>query len=524
MHQQIAGNVRGSWILVILTCLLLSVVGLVIGAATAAQMGTDAVKDGQILQSDAVRVGGSIGLLVAGIAAIVSALVSYFAGDRCVLLASRAKKIEKKDHPRLFNVVEEMAIAGGIPMPEVYIINDSAPNAFATGRKPETGKVAITTGLLSKLNRDELQGVMAHELSHIRNYDILFATMMGVLVGTIVLLCDAFWRGMRFGGRSRSSRRSGGGGGGAAAVLMIVALLLAAMAPLLAKLIQLAVSRKREYLADASAALLTRYPPGLASALQKISGDREVLEVANRATQHMYIVNPIKSFEERAKGLFSTHPDTRDRIRRLEEMGHVPAGSTALSAPAPRRMAEPKPAADNRPVGFGGLGRIFGDIDGGAAPIPPVPAPSAPAAASLVGDRPAPVTRAAAQPTRTSNACPRCRERLRTVPVGQHKVKGCKSCGGIWIGEGHCAELLRTHPKRLTALDGKFLNFIGHGWDRVATKVCPDCDDKPELRETKLAMAGGVPIDVCGGCRGVWYDDGELPIVVTAAQRAQRSS
>ncbi|NOZ20085.1 MAG: M48 family metallopeptidase, partial [Planctomycetes bacterium] len=222
----------------------------------------------------------------------------------------------------LVNVVEEMAIASGLPVPKIYLIEDSAPNAFATGRTPETACVAITRGLLDKLNRDELQGVMAHEMSHIQNRDILFMTLAGIMLGVIVLLADFYLRHIWWtGGRRRS--RSGRGGGGAQAIMIVVAILLAILAPIMARLLYFAVSRKREYLADASAAELTRYPEGLASALEKIAGDKEVLEVANRATAPMYIVNPIKPFEERARrfsGLTSTHPPLKDRVAVLRSM------------------------------------------------------------------------------------------------------------------------------------------------------------------------------------------------------------
>jgi heat shock protein HtpX len=215
-----------------------------------------------------------------------------------------------------------MAIAGGLPMPRVFVINDSAPNAFATGRDPQHAMVAVTTGLLDKLNRGELQGVIAHEMSHIRNYDILFAMMMAVMVGVIALLCDFFLRSTFYGVGRRSSRRSKSGGGG---ILVLVAILLAILAPLVSKLIQLAVSRQREYLADASAVELCRDNEGLASALERISGDKELLEVANRATQHLYIVNPIKPFEDRAKALFSTHPPIKERVARIRSIvpGHA---------------------------------------------------------------------------------------------------------------------------------------------------------------------------------------------------------
>jgi heat shock protein HtpX len=258
------------------------------------------------------------GVFIAFLVALVMSLSAYYGGDKMVLGISRAKRIEKKDAPQLFNVVEELSIAAGLPMPAIYVIDDTAPNAFATGRDPRHASVAITTGLLQKLNRDELQGVMAHELSHVGNRDILYATMVGILVGSIVMMSDFFLRSFFWGGGRR--RRSNSGGGAAGAIFLVIAILLAVLAPIFAKLLQLAVSRQREYLADASGAKLTRYPEGLASALEKISGDKEVLEVANRATQHLYIVNPIKPFEKRASNLFSTHPPIQDRIARLRAM------------------------------------------------------------------------------------------------------------------------------------------------------------------------------------------------------------
>jgi heat shock protein HtpX len=258
------------------------------------------------------------GVFIAVMLALIMSLGAYYSGDKMVLAVSRAKRIEKQDAPQLFNVVEELSIAAGLPMPAVYVIDDTAPNAFATGRDPKHASVAVTTGLLQKLNRDELQGVMAHELSHVGNRDILYATMVGILVGSIAMMSDFFLRSFFWGG---GRRRRGSSGGAAGAVLVLIAIVLAILAPICAKLLQLAVSRQREYLADASAAKLTRYPEGLASALEKISGDKEVLEVANRATQHLYIVNPIKPFEKRAANLFSTHPPIQDRIARLRAMG-----------------------------------------------------------------------------------------------------------------------------------------------------------------------------------------------------------
>jgi heat shock protein HtpX len=258
--------------------------------------------------------GAIFGLVLAFVVGTISGLITYYSGGRMVLAASRAKEITHDDAPVLFNVVEEMAIAAGLPMPKVYIIDDSAPNAFATGRDPEHASVAVTSGLLEKLDRDELQGVIAHEMSHVGNFDIRYAMLVGVLVGTTVLISDFFLRGLWFGG----GRRQGGGQG--QIIMLVVAIALAILAPFFARLIQLSISRQREYLADATAVRLTRNPKGLADALQKISGDREVLEAANRATAHLYIANPIKKFEKRSKGLFSTHPPMEQRIEILRQM------------------------------------------------------------------------------------------------------------------------------------------------------------------------------------------------------------
>ena len=297
MYDEISANKRNSWLLVAAVTAVLVVLGFLLGEYWG---------------------NGYVGVSFAVIIAVVMSLSAYYSGDKMVLSMSRARRIEKRDYPQLFNVVEELAIAGGLPVPAIYVIDDSAPNAFATGRDPEHASVAITTGLLEKLSRDELQGVMAHELSHVGNRDILFATMVGIMVGSIALIADFFLRSLFWGGGRRRSRSNERGGGGA--ILMLVALVFVILAPLFAKLLQLAVSRQREYLADASAAKLTRYPEGLASALEKIAGDREVLEVANRATQHLYIVNPIKPFEKRAKSLFSTHPPIEERVARLRAM------------------------------------------------------------------------------------------------------------------------------------------------------------------------------------------------------------
>jgi heat shock protein HtpX len=303
-RDRIAVNRRNSVFLIISFLAFVTVFGYVIGYAWIGD-----------------PVGALFGLVLAFVVGIISGLATYYGGDRMVLAASRAKEVTHEEAPVLYNVVEEMAIAGGLPMPKVYIIEDSAPNAFATGRDPEHASVAVTSGLLKKLNRDELQGVIAHEMSHVGNYDIRYAMLVGVLVGTTVLISDFFLRGLWFGG-GRGGRR-GGGGGNIQLIMVIVAIVLAILAPLFARLLQLSISRQREYLADATAVQLTRNPKGLADALQKISGDREVLEVANRATAHLYIVNPIKRFEKRSKGLFSTHPPIEERVKVLRAMESV---------------------------------------------------------------------------------------------------------------------------------------------------------------------------------------------------------
>ncbi len=254
---------------------------------------------------------------VAAIVAFLLTLMSYYSGSSAILSISKAKQLQKSDDPQLFNVVEELTIAGGVPMPKIYVIDDTAPNAFATGRNPQHAVVAITTGLRQKLNRDELQGVMAHEISHVRNYDILFAMLMAVMVGVLVMLCDVFLRSLWFGGGRRRRRSSREGGNPLEIILVIVAIVLAIVAPILARIIQMTMSRQREYLADASAIELTRNPEGLASALSRITNDPEVLEVANRATAHLYIAHPIKKSEKRASSIFDTHPPIKDRIGRL---------------------------------------------------------------------------------------------------------------------------------------------------------------------------------------------------------------
>ena len=308
-YDQISANRRNSVLLALVVIVLFGALGFAIGYAISGSA------------SGAVAAMG-LALIVGGLASAGS----YFGGDSLVLSVSGAREVSATDAPQLHNVIQEMAIAANVPMPKVYVIDDTAPNAFATGRDPQHASVAITTGLLEKLDREELQGVMGHELSHVRNFDIRFALLVGVLVGSIALLADFFLR-FTFWGGGRRSNNDREGSNGLQAIFFVIAIVLSILAPIAARLVQLAVNRQREYLADASSVELTRNPYGIERALAKISEDQEVLEVANRATQHMYFTNPIKKFEERASGLFSTHPPTLDRINRLRQLtGDAPLG------------------------------------------------------------------------------------------------------------------------------------------------------------------------------------------------------
>ena len=316
-HQQIGANRRRSLVLVVIVAALLALLGFAIGFGTTGSL-----------------TGGYVAIGIALIVATLLTLGSYFAGDGLVLAAARAQPVSEAQAPQLMNVVRELAMAANLPMPRVYVIQDTAPNAFATGRDPKHASVAITTGLLEKLDREELQGVMGHELSHVRNLDIRFTLLVGVLVGSIALLADFFLR-FTFWGGGNTRRESNSGGGALVVIVFVLAIVLAILAPIFANLVKLAVSRQREYLADASSVELTRNPYGLQRALAKIAADKEVLEVANRATQHLYIVNPIKKFESRAAGLTSTHPPVLDRINRLR----VLTGEAPLDASTGRALA-----------------------------------------------------------------------------------------------------------------------------------------------------------------------------------------
>ena len=251
-------------------------------------------------------------LYLAIIISLIQAYVSYYHGAAIALAVSHAREVKHSQNPTLYHTVENLCITAGLPIPTIYLIDDSAPNAFATGRDPKHASLAVTSGLLEKLNKTELEGVIAHELSHIGNRDILVMTVVMILAGVIALVSDFFMRSLWF--RGRSDRNDSG------QIIMLVGIVLAILTPIVATLMQLAVSRKREYLADASGVLLTRYPEGLANALEKIAKDKEPLEVANKATAMLYIENPLKDHGGWLNSLFSTHPPIADRIKRLREM------------------------------------------------------------------------------------------------------------------------------------------------------------------------------------------------------------
>jgi heat shock protein HtpX len=310
------------------------------------------------------------GLIIAFLVWGIMSLVGYFQGDSILLGMAGARKISHDDHPRLYNIVEEMKIASGLErVPDIYIIDDPALNAFAVGRSPDKAAVAITSGLLQKLNRDELQGVIGHEIAHIKNRDVLLMAISAVLLGTIVILAWYATRIMFFGGIARGRRSSGGGGG--QIIILAAAIVLMILAPIMAQLIYFAISRKREYLADASSALYTRYPEGLASALEKLAASTTQLKSANQATAPMYTVNPFRKEGRAATDLTSTHPPISERIRILRAMagasyadyeqvyekvhgagkGVIPASALSLSHPAGLRAAGAEAAPEPDKIG-----------------------------------------------------------------------------------------------------------------------------------------------------------------------------
>jgi heat shock protein HtpX len=302
LYEQIASNKRKTFLLIFGAIVLLGAVGYVLGLFYG---------------------NGVYGLVGAVALALVLSLTSFFSGDRIVLASTRAKEVAPQDQPRLHNIVEGLSIAAGIPKPRVYIVPEQAPNAFATGRNPEHSSIAVTEGLLATMNRVELEGVIGHELSHVVDRDILVGTIVATLIGAVVLISEFFMRSWWWGG-FRGRRGGDGGGGGAEAIVFAIGLVLLVLAPIIGSIVQLAVSRQREYLADAQGAMLTRYPPGLASALRKIAASSGIpMRSANNATAHLWLNQPSRIQGEGMgplEKLFSTHPPIEERIRRLEEM------------------------------------------------------------------------------------------------------------------------------------------------------------------------------------------------------------
>lgn len=293
MYEHISANKIKSGLLVVLFVGIIGGLGYVFSEATGA---------GYVLP-------------MAVIFAVVSSIGSYYYSDRIVLAMSKARPATREEHAFLINSVEGLALAAGIPVPRIYVIDDTAPNAFATGRDPRHAVICVTTGLMRKLNRVELEAVIGHEMAHIKDYDIRFMALVAILAGTVVLIADWLLRSMWWGGGRRRRGREGGN-----PIVLVIAVLAAILAPIVATIIQLAVSRSREYLADAEGSLLTRYPDGLASALEKIAADPEPLEAANKATAHLYIYNPLRDHRGLLNNLFSTHPPIEERVRRLRAM------------------------------------------------------------------------------------------------------------------------------------------------------------------------------------------------------------
>ena len=328
MWEQVRANRRKSILLVFVMLLLLGAFGFSIGMLVEVYLLGGTVNGTKasfpLTQNTIDYSSGIIGIGIAFGVWFVMALVSYFQGHKILLAVNGAKRIEKSDHPRLFNIVEEMSIAASLPkMPQVYIVNDMSPNAFATGRDASHAAVAVTAGLLSKLNRDQLQGVIAHEISHIVNRDVTFMSMVGVMLGTIVMISETISRMFFYSGGSTGHSRRYSSSSKKKDVnlgpIVLVFLVIAILAPIFAQLIYFAISRKREYLADANAAVFTRYPEGLASALELIGRDPKPVVNANNATASMYIVNPFKKVAPSA--LSSTHPPIAERVKILRKMG-----------------------------------------------------------------------------------------------------------------------------------------------------------------------------------------------------------
>jgi heat shock protein HtpX len=316
-------NRRKTWMLIVSLIVLGFMVGYVLGWAADA-WGTDASR----FQFFAISGVGILGGLIFSGVGMGAAAVTLLAGDKVVLSMNSAKEVTADQEPMLHNVVEEMAIAAGLPKPKVYVMETDALNAFATGLSPQKAAIAVTRGLLKTLNREQLQGVVAHEMGHVLNLDTRYMVAVGIMVGLIALVSDVVLRMSRFGiygsGRSRSSSRESKGGGGAAIVVLIIAVVFMILAPIAAQMVRFAVSRQREYLADATSVQLTRNPVGLISALEVLdAGENTGPEIGNRATQHLFIVNPLRNFTSKTPALFATHPGIGDRIKRLQNLGRV---------------------------------------------------------------------------------------------------------------------------------------------------------------------------------------------------------
>ena len=306
-------NRRNTWWLILILLLLGGVIGYLGGALIESY--SQSYGDAALLAVSPFGVIGGGALISIGLGA---SAVTFAFGDRVILGLAGAREVDSDSEPMLHNIVEEMAIAAGLPKPRVAVIETDVPNAFATGMDPKNAAIGVTRGLLQKLNRDELQGVVAHEMGHILNWDIRYATAVAILVGLIALVCDVARRMLWFTG---GSRRSGRGKGGGNAILLLIFLVFAVLAPIAAQLVRFAVSRQREYLADATSVQLTRNPLGLIGALEKLAAEQRPFAGANRATQHMFIVNPFKAFGLDSGALFSTHPPLERRVERLRNLG-----------------------------------------------------------------------------------------------------------------------------------------------------------------------------------------------------------
>lgn len=331
MWELIRANKRNSIILMVLMAAVLLLLGYIIGSLfdpAGGLLGGMIAPQRPFQQPQTIKTNyaGLWGIAFAGTLWFILMLISFSSGDQILLATSRAKPVTHDNYPQLFNIVEEMKIAAALPaMPKIYVIPDPAPNAFATGRSPKSASVAVTAGLLGRLNRDELQGVIAHEISHILHRDILYVTLAGIMLGSIVLLSQVFLRGMFYSSMGSRRRYSGGRGGGQAQIiLLVIAIIAAIIAPIMAYLLYFALSRRREYLADAGAARLTRYPEGLAGALEKIANDKSPqLATVNKVTAPMYIANPFKKKNQmKLADLTSTHPPISERIKILRNMRH----------------------------------------------------------------------------------------------------------------------------------------------------------------------------------------------------------